>query len=146
MNSTPLKFTQCWVYPVQVGLHLFSASLVHDLPTHRTAAIGELAAGRKQFAADAVDTLAEHYFNARGLFVEDHDIEKIPGVGDTNFDFFYLHDVCLLPLVELVCRRVDIILETTVGRGCGVCGYGVQGKASRLIAKPCAGGADLAVM
>ena len=110
MNSTPLKFTQCWVYPVQVGLHLFSASLVHDLPTHRTAAVGELAAGRKQFAADAVDTLAEHYFNARGLLVEDHDIEKIPGVGDTNFDFFVLHEDHLLRLVEPVCRRVNIML------------------------------------
>ena len=35
------------------------------------------------------------------------DLEKIPGVRNTNFDFFFLHESNLLRLVKPIGRRVN---------------------------------------
>src|SRR5204863_7989696 len=73
---------------LELGLHLGAASLVDDLAPHGIAGVGEPIAGRRQRAAHAMRTFADHHLDCLGALAEDGDLDLLAGAGDPNFDFF----------------------------------------------------------
>jgi len=53
----------------QIGLHLFAAALVHNLPSHCVANVGQAVARRNQLASHVVDAFAKHNLNPSSMHV-----------------------------------------------------------------------------
>lgn len=77
---------------IQIGLHLFTTSMIDELPAHHTPGIGLTVFGRHKITLHIMDPLADNDCYLMDAFVQNNDIHRLTAVGIGDRYFFVMHD------------------------------------------------------
>src|ERR1035437_6651288 len=94
-SAPPRRLAEVRIEPVDILLYLLATAFVDNLAPHHASRVSEPVAGRRQFALDAVHTLAEYDLHAVGSLAEDHHVHGLPGLRYAYLDLFGIHQVIL---------------------------------------------------
>jgi hypothetical protein len=104
-RSAALGFAQDRIQAIDIGLNLFAASLVHDLPPHHSPGVCEPVSGRLEITLDVVDPFTDHDLYVFGSLAENHDLERLLTFGHAHRDLLGDHLENNLPRTTVLRRR-----------------------------------------